>query len=195
MNRDQSMKGIQLTTGMMCALLMSSNAFAVVIPTPVNYDTAGLVGTADSGTIAGTATTETDWANYILAMTFGQTASVGGVDYRTHNSDEYTGTLLVGDYVKTDITGHTDVGAGFDFVLGKYDGQSAGYILFYLGGEASTIPEFSDDIWINGQQQGYQISHWAGWRSVPTDVPEPGTLALFGIGLLGIGLARRRRKG
>ena len=28
----------------------------------------------------------------------------------------------------------------------------------------------------------------------PTTVPEPGTLALFGIGLLGMGLARRRKK-
>jgi hypothetical protein len=195
MNRDQIMKAIRLATGMMFALLMSSNAFAVVIATPVDYDTDNLVGTADPGTTAGTAATETEWANYILAMSFNTIAANGGVDYRTHNTDEYAGTLLVGDYVKTDITGHTDVGAGFDYVLGKYDGQSAGYILFYLGGEASTIPEYSDNIWVNGQDNGYQISHWAGWR-VTTDVPvpEPGTLVLFGVGLLGIGLARRRRK-
>ena len=34
---------------------------------------------------------------------------------------------------------------------------------------------------------------WAVWSS-PVSVPEPGTLTLFGIGLLGMGLARRRKQ-
>jgi hypothetical protein len=36
---------------------------------------------------------------------------------------------------------------------------------------------------------------WGGsGTSVPPSIPEPGTLALLGIGLFGVGLARRRRK-
>ncbi len=42
-----------------------------------------------------------------------------------------------------------------------------------------------------GQDSGVQFSMSV---SGPTSVPEPGTLALLGIGLFGMGLARRRKK-
>jgi hypothetical protein len=48
---------------------------------------------------------------------------------------------------------------------------------------------------LNGNDgQGGGLSHgFALGRGTVTNVPEPGTLALFGLGMLGFGLARRRR--
>jgi hypothetical protein len=51
-----------------------------------------------------------------------------------------------------------------------------------LGSEATRV----DGVWALGSAR-------SGWRIQSTDVPEPGALALFSLGLLGLGLAGRRR--
>lgn len=180
------MNRFRLACAVLVTFFMSSSAFAVVISTPLNYDTANLVGTADPGTASATIANEVDWANAILALGAGVTSGI----YRTHNTDDYVGSVSALGAVK-DNSGGTSVGAGFAYVMGKYDGKNAGYVLFYLGGEASTIPLLSEAIWTNTAGEGYALSHWTAFGTV-TKVPEPETLLLLGIGLVALGTLRRR---
>ena len=190
MTRRKTLFHTMLAAALLSACAIGSNAYAVIISTPVDYTTANLVGTADPGTAAATVANQLVWANQILALTAPTTTTILGVNYRTHDADEYSGILTDDGAFKTDGSAGT-IGAGWEYVMGKYDGQNAGYILFYLGGEASTIPEFSNDIWNVNPSEGYQLSNWTVFGRV--QVPEPGTLALFGAALVGFGLARRRK--
>ena len=78
-------------------------------------------------------------------------------------------------------------------MLAKHDGQNAGFVLYFLGGAASTIPGFSDDIWVNGQNEGYQLSHYTRFGG-GTNLSEPATLGLMMIGMMGVGASRIRRR-
>jgi hypothetical protein len=156
---------------------------------------AGVVGAA-SGETGGNAneTTATAIANHLLAMGASESdpdpCSLSGTTtcYKTSSTD-YNGTLDVADATKVD-GGSNDV-SGFTWVLAKYDGDNAGFVLFYvpdLGG--TTIPLTSSSIWLNVAGQGYQLSNFVGWNG--TNVPDGGmTLLLLGAALGGLGAARR----
>jgi hypothetical protein len=87
------------------------------------------------------------------------------------------------------VDGNT--GSGFEYVLAKYDGPS---------GAAFSLPTDSPTIWLNGQQNGYGLSHWTGFNPGPgtgpgsgPGVPDAGsTLALIRLAVTGLDLLRRR---
>lgn len=73
------------------------------------------------------------------------------------------------------------------YLFAKYDGPNWGSEVWYVGDLDGiiSIPAFADR---------YGLSGWTLFTgSDNVSVPEPGTLALFGLGLAGLGLMRRRR--
>lgn len=170
--------------------LMATSGFALSLTDP------GVVGSIEAGTQSGDVENVTEWANHLLDLGASQTETADGnipLDGDTENyatsSTDYNGDLSGG----TRIDGATPTGLdAFEWVVGKYDGQNAGYVLFNMsdfGGD--TIPEFSFDIW--GTHAGqYQLSNITGYGGTTT-VPEPASTLLLGLGLAGVAFFGRKK--
>ena len=170
-----------------CVLLVAPAYAAISLNDP------GVVGTIEAGTQNSSTDNEVEWANYLLSLGANATVTADGniptdgasENYKT-GINNYNGTLTGG----TQINNSTNV-SGYAYVLAKYDGQNAGYVLFNVAAYGNTIPGTSEPIWTNTQGNGYGLSHFTGYGS--TSVPDGGmTLMLLGGGLVGLETLRRR---
>ena len=181
------------------AVLITSFAFVSVFAanaSAVTLNDNGVVGAFTNATLPGPGNPPEDedaLAEQLLDMAILSTNPAGcnisnaALACMATGDNNYSGDL--GTPTKVD-NNSTDV-AGWTWVLGKYDGPNAGYILYFVPDLAGgVIPSDPSPIWGTG---GFGLSHTLRWGTV--SVPDGGaTLMLLGAALSGLGLMRRRSK-
>jgi len=79
---------------------------------------------------------------------------------------------------------------GYDYLKLKWDGM---YQFYYLDGTTGDV--FFESTVFNDQGQPQALSHYTFFSPSETfQTPEPATLLLLGMGLLGVGIASRKKK-
>ena len=175
-------------------MLLTAPAYALSLTDP------GVVGAAN-GSVApqafGAPGTLQAVAQHLLNMAANTADPVGcaiavqGSSCYVTGATEYNATLPSAYTKVENLNGAAQNVAGYEWVLAKYDGPNAGYVLFHIPTFGTTIPGLSAPLWQKSVQQGgYGISGYMAWGS--TAVPDSGaTLSLLGLALAGIGAFRR----
>jgi hypothetical protein len=139
---------------------------------------------------------EVNYINTLIDQSHGSTNTIDGQTYVRSNNDcggpcEDAVEL---PNLKVDVEGTNSLDIGtldIQYIIGKYDKDKAGTLVFYVG-------DLDGVITIPPQFNGHDISHIVGYYTEttrpPEELPEPATLALAGLGLLGAAMARRRKQ-
>ncbi|HRT57290.1 MAG TPA: hypothetical protein P5038_11740, partial [Candidatus Paceibacterota bacterium] len=187
----------------------------IIIDYPMNYTTPNVVGTATGLAGDNTGTDALLIAQKLLDMGKGEETTINDRVFKTNTEYDYdynivgsgpTFNVIFRDNPKTpeveepnvtvyypaeDGEKYLYIASGYQYVIGKYDGKNAGWILFHLGGQDGYIPVVSQNFWGEGTDQ-YEISNF-------TPIPEPtsviaGALLLLPFAASTVRYVRRNRK-
>jgi hypothetical protein len=185
--------------------LISASVFAVLClwgtsASGLTINSPGVVGIIETGAGSVSPENEAVWLQNLLNLANGADVMIGDDRYVTRTTNpEYAGTVdtVNLDYLKVDLPGTLVVPAGWEFVMAKYNGQNAGYVVWYLGGASMELPLYPYELWTDNPEQ-YAMSHWTAFTSISEIPGVPGvpdgslSVMLVGFALAVLGLARWR---
>ena len=141
---------------------------------------------------------EVGYINYLITLAAGTGDTTSGTETYNREGSSLNGVLpaaVLADAFKDESSAFTInlTGSSYQYILGKYDASKAGALVWFSN------TGFTGEVSLPGTFNGQGISHISGYNltsGIPfIPVPEPGAWSLFGLGLLGLGLSRRRLRG
>jgi len=131
---------------------------------------------------------EVSYINHLISMILGDSHVFDTETYfRSSNACAGCGTADTDDTVKDESESpNGNFGGGYTYLLAKYDASQAGSLVWDVRG-------LTGDFEVQAKLNNKGISHWSLYKAEDTDVPEPMTLTLLGVGLAGLGLLSKRR--
>ena len=177
-----------ITRAALLTVTLSLAAPAFAVPIQGELDMAGRFGT-DTGDLATATALNFSIAYSVRATgTYAPIANGTLIDYNSFTFSPFQGPL-------DPLWGVTVGDNSFSFVMNNVEIREQSSSLLSLYGTGV--------LYATGYDPTPGVWEFSGWRTEggrlkftadASDVPEPGTLALLGLGLLGVGLARRRAK-
>ena len=189
--------------GAAVGLLTQSSYATLTWSSPLTLSTPGIVGVAYGVTGSGQGsdpflfTVAQDLLNLSANQDVTMNISGTSTEFKTSTTTDYNGTVITSGTTSGGAGVNVTLASNYDFAIAKYDGQNAGYILFYLGGQAANLPQYPADFWTSNTDQ-YQISGWTEFNVTnppginllgSPSVPEPSTVVAGALLLLPLGVS------
>lgn len=164
-----------LTGTVLIGMFLQANAIALPI---LSVGDANYVGEVDPGAPANE-TEELGFINTLITLDPGDTDTIGSQTYDRVGSTLTGLPTALAPYSKQDNSNPVFDATGLEYILGKYGGYS---LVWYIG-------NFDGDVTLPSAA----LSHTTGFNAGQTAIPEPATMLLVGIGLIGIaGFGRKK---
>jgi len=177
---------ITLIMPVLFLVFLQANAMALSLTAGDVY----YVGLVDDG-IPSNPANEVDYINNLITLAAGGGLTAIGTQTYDRIGSTLAGpfpTAVITDAVKDDSNGVTSLNVtSISYIIGKYDASRAGSLVWFLGDDFTGLVE--PQLTLNG----LGLSHISAYKSTGSPIPEPATMILLGIGLIGVaGLGRKR---